>query len=537
MKRNLTLILLLASYSFTFSASADILHEKTVSAKAVYDASHEQLLTAQTRTKAVRVPLVALEKPIKDWGKITKLAADAKQAPWCDLACVESYNSLKKDVDAKIASKAPQLIVTADPTVLSALNVAVDAAYKDKPATETDIASFVARVAKKTNLNTSQKALLVVACYRAPAAATVEDCGKNVEALAKGSAAAANAVAIATPAAPLEITPEAFCWREAACLATYQSLIAKDETFDVAHLPSAEVCKFAFEIVANAAAVDLRSVMDLPTKAKFGGVSAEAQKALVLAVCPATLTAPYRDVCAARLKVLQDYSRAEDKRLRDAVVAAEDEEKKNAVLDNRNFEAYERAKRVEGIAGDVPARHIADRIAGVRRARCATAYCWGGKDGRQNAIEPVLDLPIGMYWSAGGGSLARFVNANNIKISASAGLRYWFAYDVMSVGILLAQPELTDTQTTVDFRDKSLSSSQVRRPYPTLIVGLWGDIIQLSASYDELRNAARTSDNYIQDYPANGVLSRAVTFGVALNPVTAARNGIGASLGSTEEAK
>ena len=133
--------------------------------------------------------------------------------------------------------------------------------------------------------------------------------------------------------------------------------------------------------------------------------------------------------------------------------------------------------------------------------------------------------------------MAHYINASNIKIQFNAGLRYWFAYDVMSVGILLAQPDLTETSGGIDFRNRVLPTSQVRRPYPTFVVGVWGDILQLSVSYDELRNAPASSANHVPEFAPNTVLSRALTFGVAISPITAARNGIGSSLSSKEETK
>jgi hypothetical protein len=299
-------------------------------------------------------------------------------------------------------------------------------------------------------------------------------------------------------------------------------------------LPSVEICekaKGSFETMNANSIDDLLKNTD-----KFTGNSVDEQKALVLAVCSESLASNGVEKCEKRLNEVTFYA-AKAQPITDKLKDLQADLDRMKKLETQSFEAYRQAQQTEVLAGDEPVKTIGDRLAGVRRARCATAYCWGGVDGRKFAVEPTVDLPIGMYWSAGGGALAQYVNANNIKIHAAAGLRYWFAYDAMSIGILLAQPELTEAQSTVDFKDKSLSTSQVRRPYPTLIVGVWGDIIQLSVSYDELRNPSRSSANYIQDYPANAVLSRAVTFGVALNPVTAARNGVGASVSTTEVAK
>jgi hypothetical protein len=314
---------------------------------------------------------------------------------------------------------------------------------------------------------------------------------------------------------------------DVACTAAFGNLRAADGTIDPEKLPSEEIC----ESVATRAEL---TGANPPAwdKIVFPNDSGE-RKALLLAVCSPTTSG---DDCKKRLDVVLAYVKAAAP-LRTAIDAAELELARTKQNEARDYDLYRLAASAETLAGEEPVNRLADRLSGVRRARCATAYCWGGSDGRKYAIEPTVDLPIGMYWAAGGGSLASYVNANNIKIHATAGLRYWFAYDAMSVGILLAQPELTESQTTIDYRDKTLATSQMRRPYPTLVVGFWGDIIQLSVSYDELRNAARSSGNYIQDYSANAVLARAVTFGVALNPVTAARNGIGASVSTKETEK
>jgi hypothetical protein len=314
---------------------------------------------------------------------------------------------------------------------------------------------------------------------------------------------------------------------DAACTAAFGNLRAADGTIDPDKLPPEEVC----ESVANRP--ELTGATPPTWEKVIFPSDTGVQKALLLAVCPPSTSG---NDCKLRMDAVLAYVKAAAP-LRTAIDGADLELTRTKLNEARDYDQYQQAASVEALAGEEPVTRLADRLAGVRRARCATAYCWGGSDGRKYAIEPTVDLPIGMYWAAGGGSLASYINANNIKIHATAGLRYWFAYDAMSVGILLAQPELTESQTTIDFQDKTLATSQMRRPYPTLVVGLWGDILQVSVSYDELRNAARSNDNYIQDYAANAVLARAVTFGVALNPVTAARNGIGASVSTKETDK
>jgi hypothetical protein len=332
-------------------------------------------------------------------------------------------------------------------------------------------------------------------------------------------------------AANLAVAPPGWC--DPTCVVKYNSLRAADGSLNLDNFPEEAVLQAAIDDAGLATAANLAALKG----ATFSGDSTATQKAVVLAVClDVQPPAAFGPDCKNNLTKILDHLKAEAP-LRIALRNAEAELSRAQQNQTRTYNLHQSASQEETLAADKPAKHLADRLAGVRRARCATAYCWGGTDGREYAIEPALDLPIGMYWSAGGGALANYVNANNIKIHASAGLRFWLAYDVISLGVLLAQPELTDSQKTIDFRDRTLSTSQLRRPYPTLVVGIWGDIVQLSVSYDELRNASRNSESYIPDYAANAVLSRTLTLGVALNPVTAARNGIGASVTQAEAAK
>lgn len=540
MNQKFVLGLLLIASVTTSAALADTLSDNTEKAKKTWDIAKVDLERAATSQKLAEEALAALVKPNKDWLPIQELKLDTALASWCDMSCVESYKGFRQTDGAIDLSKLPVPTVPSDQVSLAGLNTETKKAILDD-SKSTDIPGFVARVAKATVLTPTQKALLVVACYRAPdVVVTVGDCAKNVDTLTNGGNANARTQANMREIAALGKLPDivvdanGYCWREPQCHETYQSLISpEDKKLELTKLPSIEMCEAAKKAIEQGSP---KSADELVSKVKFGGDAIEVQKAFVLAVCPASLSPDYGAKCIERIEAVLNYQRKIEP-LKTALASADAELKNRKENESSLQKRYLEALQAQLNASDVPASRIADRLASVRRARCATAYCWGGNDGRKYAVEPIVDVPIGMYWSAGGGALAQYVNANNIKIYATAGLRYWFAYDVMSVGILLAQPELTDAQTTVDFRDKALASSQVRRPYPTLVFGVWGDIIQLSVSYDELRNASRSNANYIQDYPGNAVLSRAVTFGVALNPVTSARNGIGASVSSTEAAK
>lgn len=268
-------------------------------------------------------------------------------------------------------------------------------------------------------------------------------------------------------------------------------------------------------------------------KADVGKLTPEV-RALIIAVCsvPATPDKKWATECAGTIESLAKCEAAKVKEpwaefvKKDEAVTAQ-----SKIVDTRRKD-LDLALDEENAVGAENYRTLESRLARVRKARCMTAYCFGGPDGRRYGIEPILDLPIGMFWGVGQGALAGYINSNNIKIQFTAGLRYWFAGDTMSVGVLLAQPDLTSAaQDTVEFRERSIPASQIRRPYPTVVLGVWGDILQLSLSYDTLRNA-KSSDtaNYIPEFAPNSVLARTITIGLAISPLTAARNGIAASV-------
>jgi hypothetical protein len=181
-----------------------------------------------------------------------------------------------------------------------------------------------------------------------------------------------------------------------------------------------------------------------------------------------------------------------------------------------------------------PASSLEARIAGARQGRCATAYCFGGTDGTKYAFEPVVDLPIGLTWAIGNGTLANHINASGLDVRLNAGARFWFAYDLVSVAVLLFQPSLTTSdEITVPGATEPFGSEAVRRPYPSIAFGFAGDLFLLTVSYDQLRNV-RSNGSHDPNFLPDEVLSRTVTFGLYLAPLTAARNGIGASVGGKE---
>lgn len=175
------------------------------------------------------------------------------------------------------------------------------------------------------------------------------------------------------------------------------------------------------------------------------------------------------------------------------------------------------------------------RTAGIRRIRCLTAFCWGGSDGTKFAVEPILDMPVSMYWAAGESGLARHINATGLQLTIHAGVRFWFAYDKLSLGLILAEPELTKTaRFGIDTSDKMFGPEAIYRPWPTLSLGILADVVSVSVSYDQLRNTDGTSAVDPQ-FRQNQVLSRTVTMGVSINTFTAMRNAFGLSRDKEED--
>jgi hypothetical protein len=254
--------------------------------------------------------------------------------------------------------------------------------------------------------------------------------------------------------------------------------------------------------------------------------SDDAKAILILGVCGAAAAdGGWPSDCVGRVeKALEARS--------DLVRAKEDLEKKTERLAERMAAVHASLTLESSVTELTPGSDLAARLRGVRKVRCMTAYCWGGVDGSQYAIEPIVDLPIGLSWAVGSGGLANYINGNRIDVSVSAGIRVWFAYDIASFGVLLARPSLTNTtRIYTEYSDKVFTSNSVNRPYPTLVLGLWGDIFSITASYDQLRNTDGSNPVDSRFLP-NEVLSRAFVFGISINTITAARNAIAASWGS-----
>ncbi len=165
-------------------------------------------------------------------------------------------------------------------------------------------------------------------------------------------------------------------------------------------------------------------------------------------------------------------------------------------------------------------------LADARRARCATAICWGPSN--KWAVEPLVELPIGKAVALPtSGSLAAYVNSSTVDVSVSAGIRFWLWWDWVSVSIYLSRPLIDGADTVPVKRTGFLfPRSQIRRPLPGLGVGLFGDVLWLGVDYDQLRNG-QTPETMSTQFPPNEVVSHAVVFSFAIAPLAGIRNGLG----------
>jgi len=184
------------------------------------------------------------------------------------------------------------------------------------------------------------------------------------------------------------------------------------------------------------------------------------------------------------------------------------------------------AKQAAAAANKATAETKAVQGGSLLDARCALAICpWGKAVG----IEPLVELPIGKSFSASNGAVADYVNNHDIKIDLAAGVRVWMFEDLLSFAVYISKP-LTDRTVRIPGSAFEYPATALRRPYPGLALGLLYDTLWLGLDHDELRNPDGTS-GIARDptYPPNALVGSSWTITVAIQPVTAFRNGIGAA--------
>lgn len=257
-----------------------------------------------------------------------------------------------------------------------------------------------------------------------------------------------------------------------------------------------------------------------------------------LAAVEAALRGLDRTIASARDKLLANKQRIRE--------LTEDIEKKRDAIDpeirrvrgkhvplgkrmhiNRQFVRCERGLRNARIEAQIEAetRTFRGAMRGARAGRCATALCWGPS--YKFAFEPLAELPIGKTFGFPNSGLARYVNSNDIQVSFNAGIRFWMAWDWVSVSVYLSKPILHQSEAIhVSGSNTEFSTSQVRRPYPGVGIGLFGDLLWLSFDYDTLRNG-NSGAQRAPEFRPNEVVSHAYTFTVAIAPIAGVRNGLG----------
>lgn len=173
---------------------------------------------------------------------------------------------------------------------------------------------------------------------------------------------------------------------------------------------------------------------------------------------------------------------------------------------------------------NVSANYFRDALEPARIARCQTALCWG--DHNRYGIEPIAELPVGKTFSIVKGSLADFENSHDISASLAAGIRVWFAYDLISIALYFSKPIISaDAKIRLPGSSFEYSTANIRTPYPSIGVGLFGDMIWIGIDYDELHNGDSDTNRDL-NYGRNFTVSRAVTITIGLATISTARNSL-----------
>jgi hypothetical protein len=164
-------------------------------------------------------------------------------------------------------------------------------------------------------------------------------------------------------------------------------------------------------------------------------------------------------------------------------------------------------------------------LSASRYIRCQVALCWGDQ-GTEWAVEPVLDLPIGIVWSAGSGALTSYINANKLNIEFNAGLRFWMWHDRFSIMLYFAAPVVRgDDKIRLEGSGFEHPTSSIQRPFPSVGIGFFGDILQFGFAYDLLINGDGDQDRDPR-YRPNQVLSRSLTITLGFATVLTARTAL-----------
>ena len=175
----------------------------------------------------------------------------------------------------------------------------------------------------------------------------------------------------------------------------------------------------------------------------------------------------------------------------------------------------------------------------MRQARCSTALCWGSDN--FFALEPMLELPVGGMAAFRGkgedGALSKYINSNTFTVSVAAGVRFWFAWDIVSFSVYYSKLIPTEPNNTLSLpgSEYMYAPSQIRRKYPGLAIGLLNDIFFIGIDYNQLRNRSGTDKD--PNHLANSVVDSAWTVSIGFAPITLIRNTVGGVKGFTQGKK
>lgn len=178
---------------------------------------------------------------------------------------------------------------------------------------------------------------------------------------------------------------------------------------------------------------------------------------------------------------------------------------------------------------------VRSKLSDALSVRCMTAICFGGH-GREYGLEIVLDTPLSYGFSVGNSSLKTYMNSNQFGIDFNVGARFWIAYDILSFMVFFSKPIVSqDDSITLHGSDFPHPVTSIKRPYPSLGIGLLGDMLQVSASYDALINGD-TKETTDPNFAPNARLSNALSITIGFAPFTALRTLAGTALSQDRKA-
>jgi len=170
-------------------------------------------------------------------------------------------------------------------------------------------------------------------------------------------------------------------------------------------------------------------------------------------------------------------------------------------------------------AGTELARHQTFREwvrAGIE-SRCKLALCFQHrKSGRLWGLEFLAEVPMGFTFSAHvNSSFGRFLNERPATISVKGGVRFiipnlYFS----SISAYMSTRDVTGfTAIKLDGNRFEYDPGSIRRPYPGVSVGLFGDLFWLGFDIEELRNLGESPN---PAFPVGATVARTITFTLAI---------------------